>query len=105
MLPVPLSPATTTKRSESLGFLEQIARRRLQRTGDFEFVIWDDDTILNKPVEEWPVVDALVAFFSDGYPLPKAKAYVDLRKPYLLNDVDWQARGEGGRAAAAAAHA
>jgi inositol-hexakisphosphate/diphosphoinositol-pentakisphosphate 1-kinase len=63
---------------------------RLTRYGDFEIVIFGDEAILDAPVEQWPVVDSLVAFYSEGFPLEKAKAYVDLRKPYLLNDIDWQ---------------
>jgi inositol-hexakisphosphate/diphosphoinositol-pentakisphosphate 1-kinase len=32
----------------------------------------------------------LVAFFSKGYPLDKAKEYVKLRKPFILNDLGMQ---------------
>ena len=32
----------------------------------------------------------MIAFFSKGYPLEKAKEYVALRKPLLLNDLDCQ---------------
>ena len=31
-----------------------------------------------------------MAFFSKGYPLPKAKEYVALRKPFILNDLEMQ---------------
>lgn len=56
----------------------------------FRVVFFGDDIILNKPVEEWPVCDVLIAFFSKNYPLPKAKEYVALRKPLILNDLDMQ---------------
>jgi inositol-hexakisphosphate/diphosphoinositol-pentakisphosphate 1-kinase len=46
--------------------------------------------ILHQPVEEWPVVQVLVAFYSKGYPLSKAKEYVELRRPFVLNDLDMQ---------------
>lgn len=51
----------------------------------FEPVYFGDETILNMPVESWPIVDVLIAFYSNGYPLEKAEDYVSLRKPYLLN--------------------
>jgi hypothetical protein len=28
---------------------------------------------LNRPIEEWSKVDALISFFSDGFPLSKAE--------------------------------
>jgi inositol hexakisphosphate/diphosphoinositol-pentakisphosphate kinase len=56
----------------------------------FRVVFFGDDVILNKPVEEWPICDVLIAFFSKNYPLPKAKEYVALRKPLILNDLEMQ---------------
>lgn len=60
---------------------------RLMRYGEFEIIIFGDDTILNKPVDEWPVVQCLLSWHSGGFPLAKAQAYVQLRRPYLINDV------------------
>ena len=57
---------------------------------DFQVVFFGDDMILNRPVEEWPICDVVIAFFSKGYPLPKAKEYVALRKPFILNDLQRQ---------------
>ena len=45
---------------------------------------------MNAPVEEWPLVDYLIAWYSDGYPLAKAEEYVKLRLPLLINDVSMQ---------------
>jgi len=56
----------------------------------FQVVFFGDDVILNKPIEDWPVCNVLIAFFSKGYPLEKAKAYVELRKPNILNDLGMQ---------------
>ena len=61
--------------------------KRLVRYGEFEIVTFGDDTIVNKPVEEWPVVSCLLAWHSEGFPLKKAQQYVILRRPYLVNDV------------------
>lgn len=60
---------------------------RLLRCGEFEVVVFGDDTILNAPVEEWPVCSCLLAWHSENFPLKKAQAYAALRKPYLVNDV------------------
>ncbi|KAL7543874.1 hypothetical protein ACHAXR_013260 [Thalassiosira sp. AJA248-18] len=63
--------------------------KRLDPT-TFEAVFFGDDLILNIPVEQWPVCDVLIAFYSNGYPLEKAEQYVSLRQPYLLNDLKMQ---------------
>lgn len=34
----------------------------------FEIVFFGDDLILNKPIEEWPRVEVLIAFYSSHYP-------------------------------------
>lgn len=60
---------------------------RLLRYNEFEVVVFGDDVILNKPVEEWPVVTCLLSWHSEGFPLKKSQAYARLRKPYLVNDV------------------
>ena len=56
----------------------------------FESVFFGDDIILNEPVDNWPICDVLIAFYSNGYPLEKAEEYVTLRQPYLLNDLKMQ---------------
>ena len=57
----------------------------------FEIVIFGDDCILNTPVEDWPVVEVLIAFYSTNYPLAKAVEYVKLRNPYMINDLEMDA--------------
>lgn len=42
--------------------------------------------IFNEPVESWPLCDVLLSWHSEGFPLRKAKAYVELRRPFLIND-------------------
>jgi hypothetical protein len=44
----------------------------------------------NKPVEEWPLCDYLLSWFSDGFPLEKAQAYIALRRVPTMNDLDKQ---------------
>ncbi|KAG5181366.1 hypothetical protein JKP88DRAFT_269041 [Tribonema minus] len=59
-------------------------------TSKFEFVFFGDQCILHRPVEEWPLCDVLVAFFSVGFPIDKAEAYVALRQPYSINNLAMQ---------------
>jgi len=56
----------------------------------FGVVFFGDDTILHQPIEDWPECDVLVAFFSKGFPLKKAQEYVELRRPFVLNDLAMQ---------------
>eukprot|EP00930_Biecheleria_cincta_P096232 TRINITY_DN88106_c0_g1_i1.p1 TRINITY_DN88106_c0_g1~~TRINITY_DN88106_c0_g1_i1.p1 ORF type:complete len:1006 (-),score=185.55 TRINITY_DN88106_c0_g1_i1:431-3448(-) len=63
----------------------------IEHTGRFEIVLFPEETILHAPIEEWPQpVDFLISFFSEGFPLEKAEAYVELRKPHLINDLTAQ---------------
>ena len=63
---------------------------RLEKFGEFEILVFGDDCILNKPIEEWPKVDALLSWFSDGFPLNKAQAYARMHKPFVVNDLSKQ---------------
>ena len=65
----------------------QAITERLMRYGEFKIIVFGDETILNEPVEEWPVVQCLLSWHSKGFPLAKAQSYVKLRRPYLINDV------------------
>ena len=53
----------------------------------FESVFFGDNCILNQPIEEWPVVEVLIAFYSHHFPTEKALEYVKLVKPYMINDL------------------
>jgi len=55
-----------------------------------ETVVFEEETILHQPIEEWPICDCLLAFFSLGFPLDKAISYWHLRKPMLINDLKAQ---------------
>lgn len=55
-----------------------------------EFVVFEESVILEEPVERWPLCDCLISFYATDFPLDKAIAYVQLRKPYVINDLPKQ---------------
>ena len=63
---------------------------RVVSLGFFDVKIFTDEVILKEPIEKWPLCDCLISFFSSGFPLEKAIAYAELRKPFLLNDLKFQ---------------
>jgi inositol-hexakisphosphate/diphosphoinositol-pentakisphosphate 1-kinase len=56
----------------------------------YQVVFFGDTVLLSDPPTSWPKCDALIAFYSKGYPLQKVKEYVKICKPYILNDLDMQ---------------
>ena len=63
---------------------------RLARFEHIEVLVFPESTILNEPPEAWPICDAFLSFYSNGFPLEKAIAYAKLRKPWLVNDLETQ---------------
>ena len=56
-------------------------------TKEFEIIVFEEKLILEDPIESWPVVDVLIAFYSTGFPQSRAEEYVKLRNPFLINDL------------------
>lgn len=57
---------------------------------EFEIIYFTNNIIFDKKIEEWPVVQVLIIFFSNGFPFNKGLEYINLRKPLLINDFDKQ---------------
>ncbi|CAG9813472.1 unnamed protein product [Phaedon cochleariae] len=65
----------------------------LTRLQEFEYIkvtVFEEDVILHKPVEDWPVCDCLISFHSKGFPLDKAIQYSQLHNPYVINNLHMQ---------------
>lgn len=46
---------------------------RLVSFGEFEVERFGDETILKKPVSQWPLCDCLLSWHSEGFPLHKVR--------------------------------
>jgi inositol-hexakisphosphate/diphosphoinositol-pentakisphosphate 1-kinase len=68
--------------------MQEILSRLSEQT--FDILIFGNNCILSEPVENWPIVEYLISFYSTGFPLHKAIAYWELRKPFLINDLKMQ---------------
>ncbi|VDP21039.1 unnamed protein product [Soboliphyme baturini] len=71
--------------------MREILSRLIEYYGDkLEMVLFDEDTIVNRQASEWPLCDCFISFYSHGFPLRKAAEYIQLRSPYVINDVERQ---------------
>ncbi|XP_014240149.1 inositol hexakisphosphate and diphosphoinositol-pentakisphosphate kinase 2 isoform X5 [Cimex lectularius] len=68
-------------------------REILTRLAEFQYIrilVFPEEVIVSKPVEEWPLCDCLISFHSKGFPLEKALQYSNLRHPYVINNLNMQ---------------
>ncbi|KAL1140765.1 hypothetical protein AAG570_000695 [Ranatra chinensis] len=68
-------------------------REILTRLQEFQYIrmlVFPENIIVQKPVEEWPLCDCLISFHSKGFPLEKAIQYSTLRQPYVINNLHMQ---------------
>lgn len=71
--------------------MKQILGKLIEFYGEsLETLIFSEETIFHDRIEEWPLCDVLISFYSDGFPLYKAVEYALLRKIWCLNDIDKQ---------------
>ncbi|XP_078606082.1 inositol hexakisphosphate and diphosphoinositol-pentakisphosphate kinase 2-like isoform X7 [Branchiostoma floridae x Branchiostoma japonicum] len=86
--PIIVGICSMAKKAQSKPMKEICAR--LEKFKFLRVLVFEETIILNKPVEEWPLCDCIISFYSKGFPLDKAVKYTRLRKPYLVNNLDMQ---------------
>ena len=72
----------STHMQQILAFIEEFK--------DFDLIEFKEEMIFNKKVEEWPIVESMIVFYSTGFPYSKVLTYINLRKPFLPNDFEIQ---------------
>lgn len=70
--------------------MQEILRQLNEPTPCFNIIIFQEEMIFRKKINEWPAVEALITFYSDGFPFQKVKDYCEYRKPFLINDINKQ---------------
>ena len=88
MTKVKLGICAMAKKANSLAMKSIL--ENLEKFTEFKIIIFSEETIFKKEIEDWPIVDALIIFFSDGFPYNKGLKYINLRKPFLVNDFEIQ---------------
>lgn len=53
----------------------------LSRYNELYIIQFDQETILDKPIEEWPIVEAFICFYSSKFPMNKALEYTKKYNP------------------------
>ena len=61
-----------------------------QKYEEFKIIIFTEEIIFRLEIDKWPIVDALIIFYSDGFPYNKGLKYINLRQPFLINDFEMQ---------------
>jgi len=76
-------------KARSKPMLTLLDRLRKQHPG-LQTIIFGNEIILNERIEKWPICDALISFYSIGFPLDKAIEYTKLRAPFCINSLPEQ---------------
>jgi hypothetical protein len=64
--------------------------QNLASYNEFKITQFNEDLILNAPIDQWPRVDVLVSFYSSGFPMEKGLKFVNTYKPIQINDLEAQ---------------
>lgn len=64
----------------------QLILKGLREFASFQ-IIEMDEKVMSLPVQDWPLVDCLLALCSDTFPLERVISYAQLRKPFVVNDL------------------
>ena len=64
--------------------------KNIKKFEEFKLIIFPEDLIFEKDIENWPIVESMIVFFSTGFPFNKVLEYIKLRKPFLVNDFEDQ---------------
>ncbi|EME31080.1 acid phosphatase [Galdieria sulphuraria] len=78
------------KKVKSAAMQEMIHSILVYSNNLLRIIVFPLESIFNSSVEEWPVVDVLISFYSVGFPLDKVLQYVELRQPQCVNDIAFQ---------------
>ena len=82
--PITIGVCAMHKKASSQPMMETLNRLTSFRSAgkvEFRIKFFPEETILHKPVEDWPLCEALIAFFSDGFPLKKVQVLGCSAKP------------------------
>ena len=62
----------------------------IKEFNEFKLIEFEEEMIFNVEIEKWPIVEAMIVFYSTGFPYYKVLKYINLRKPFLPNDFEIQ---------------
>ena len=64
--------------------------KNIKKFEEFKLINFTEELIFCKEIENWPIVESMIVFFSTGFPFNKVLDYINLRKPFLVNDFESQ---------------
>merc|ERR1712110_174799 len=72
--------------------MQEILARLQAQSSRFKIIEFEENMILNEPVNKWPKVNVFLSFYSGGFPLDKSIEYETLNKPVSLQDCKSQTK-------------